>query len=90
MKIIIRAETNVALYAVEDDQPVSLEADRVTLGDPEWLIIGDCNINNCAVLQADTIPGDWTGGKYLFDGKAWQVNPDYVEPQPTPEPEPEP
>lgn len=90
MKTITRIPGNVSLYLIEDDQPVTIEADHVSIGEPVWLIVGDCNTDNCKLLPVNTAPADWTGGKYCFDGVAWSANPDYKEPQDILPPEPQP
>ena len=43
-------------------------------------IICDMNSSNSTVHTSVTPPGDWKGGKYLFDGTDWTANPDYVAP----------
>ena len=79
MKTLIRTETKVSLYLFADSETVDVQADRVVVGDPETLIIGDCDSSNATLIENVTEPTEWTGWKYLYDGE-WQTNPDYVAP----------
>lgn len=90
MKIITRTSSNMSLYVLSEDETLTWDDRGMVIGSPEWLIVSDCPADSVTVFDNITPPDDWRGGKYLFDGKAWKVNPDWVEPQPTPEPEPEP
>jgi hypothetical protein len=38
---------------------------------------GDINITNSALYSVETIPEDYEGGKYLFDGEVWSLDPNY-------------
>ena len=83
MKTLCINETKFSLYIFEDTQTVIQTTDNTIVGDPiEW-IIGDCNSENSTVYENVTLPDDWKGGKYLFDGSTWSKNPDYIEPSVT-------
>ena len=75
---------NVSLYVFEDSKAIDLTSNSTTIGNPEELIIADCNSSNAVVHTGVTSPDDWAGGKYMFDGSTWSLNPDYIAP---PEPE---
>ena len=79
MKTLIRTETKVSLYLFADSETVDVQADRVVVGDPETLIIGDCDSSNATLVEDVTEPTEWAGWKYLYDGE-WQTNPNYVAP----------
>ena len=73
-------KNNLSLYLFGDEKPLSIQQDKIVVGDPEELIIGDCNINNTTLHGGITAPADWVGGKYFFDGTDWALNPDWVDP----------
>lgn len=75
---------NLSLYLFEDGQTVDLADDSTVVGNPAEFIIGDCNSSDSVLHESVTPPKDWVGGKYLFDGTTWELNPDYVEPEPEP------
>ena len=87
MKVITNSTTNVALYTFDDSQVVLPESDRIVIGEPPELIIGDYSSDTATVYENVTVPEDWRGHKYLYDG-SWSDNPDWVEPV-EPEEEPE-
>jgi len=88
MKTILRRETKVSLYLVDDACPVIVGEDVTVIGDPPELMVADCTQNNCVVVENVAVPNDWRGGKYTYDG-AWTLSPKWVEPPP-PAPEPVP
>ena len=67
----------VSLYTFADDVTLAVTEKSITTPD---FIIGDCNNTNSVVYQGVTPPSDWAGGKYLFDGAAWELNPAWVAP----------
>jgi hypothetical protein len=79
MKILVK--NNVAIYKFADDKHIGLEADKIVVGNPEELIIADCNISNTTVYTGVTdTPDDWAGNKYLYDGTTWTNNPNWRDP----------
>lgn len=81
MKTLVK--DNKSLYLLADDEVVVLTPENITVGEPPKFIIADCNSTNTTLYEGVTGPADWVGGKYLFDGTTWTVNPDWVEPDPT-------
>lgn len=78
MKIITRVATKVALYAFNDNEVISLNANSTSIGDPVELIISDCDLSNSLVFdQVENMPEDWIGGKYCFNGQSWTLNDQY-------------
>lgn len=71
----------LSLYLFEDDKPLLIEKDKITVGDPADFIIGDCNSGNTVLHEGITGPEDWIGGKFLFDGTNWAPNPNWVAPE---------
>ena len=80
MKTLIRTETKVSLYLFANSETVDVQADKVVVGNPETLIICDCDSSNSTLIEDVTEPTEWAGWKYLYDGE-WKSNPDYVAPE---------
>lgn len=80
MKTIVRTETNLSLYCLADDVAINLGDNVTVVGEPAQFIINDCNAHNVQVFEQVTAPDDWEGGKYCFDGQAWSIAPDWIEP----------
>ena len=79
MQTIVRKDTNVSLYYLEDSKTVSIGSDSTTISDggtPE-LIIADCNSSNAVLHQSVDTKSDWWGWKYKHDGSSWSANADY-------------
>jgi len=79
MQTIVRKDTNVSLYYLEDSKTVSIGSDSTTISDggtPE-LIIADCNSSNAVLHQSVDTKSDWWGWKYKHDGSAWSANSDF-------------
>lgn len=86
MKVITDSTTNVALYTFDDSQVVLLESDRIVIGEPPELIIGDYSSDTATVYENVNVPEGWRSQKFLYDG-SWSDNPDWVEPVKPIEPE---
>jgi hypothetical protein len=81
MKTIVENSTNLSKFIYEDDVVITMEADRIVIGDPEFLIVGCHNENDSTVYENVTnVPVDWTGNKFTFDGTTWTLNPNWVDP----------
>jgi hypothetical protein len=81
MKTITFNDSNVSVYLFADDKALDVQSDKIIVGDPEELIIGDCNSSNVTVHENVTEPDDWFGWKYFYDGTTWTLNPDWVDPR---------
>ncbi len=83
MKTIVHKDNKESKYLFEDSKPVIIEAHQITVGsDPVDFYVGDMSSANAILYENVTnAPSDWTGCKYLFDGKVWTKNPKYVEPK---------
>lgn len=65
----------VSLYVFADEAVLTVTDERIVTPD---FIIWDCSSANSVVHQKVTLPTDWVGGKYLFDGSSWLPNPNWV------------
>ena len=81
MKTITRNDNNISLYLFADDKALDVQSDKIIVGDPEELVIGDCNSSNVTVHENVTEPDDWYGLKYFYDGTTWTLNSDWVDPR---------
>lgn len=81
MKTITRNEDNISIWMFADNKALDVQSDKIIVGDPEELIIGDCNSSNVTVHENVTEPDDWYGWKYFYDGTTWTLNPDWVDPR---------
>ena len=80
MKTLINTESKVSLYLFADSETVDIQSNKTVVGDPETMIIADCNSSNSTLVEGVTEPTEWSGWKYLYDGE-WQSNPDYSAPE---------
>ena len=81
MKTLVRNDTNVSLYIFPDSKSVTIEDNRISVGDPLDFHIGDCNSFNATLFTDVTPPEDWIGCKYLYtQADGWKVDPAYREP----------
>lgn len=81
MKTIVENTTNLSKYLLADDVAVSATTENITVGNPAQFIIADLNSDNATVYSNVTdAPADWSGNKYLYDGAAWTLNPNWVDP----------
>jgi hypothetical protein len=82
VKTITENSTNLSKYVFEDDKPVTMGSDKLTIGsDPVDFYVADLNSSNSTMHTGVTAPEGWTGCKFLFDGTDWSDNPDWVEPE---------
>ena len=77
MQTITFKESNISVFSFEDNPTIIVTAENITC--PNF-VIGDMNSSNAAVYTGVTLPGDWAGEKYFFDGTTWTANPNYVAP----------
>lgn len=81
MKTIVENSTNLSKYLLADSETVTIEADKITVGNPAKFIIADLNSGNATLHTGVTNdPDDWTGNKYTFDGTTWTQDPNWVDP----------
>tara|TARA_R100000482_G_C5034707_1_gene105649 strand:+ start:115 stop:357 length:243 start_codon:yes stop_codon:yes gene_type:complete len=80
MKTLINTESKISLYLFADSETVDVQSSKVVVGNPETLIICDCNSSNSTLVEGVTEPTEYVGRKYLYDG-GWQSNPDYIAPE---------
>ena len=80
MKTITLKENGISLYLFADDVALDVNDERIVVGDPVKFIIGDCNATNVDIHENVSDPGAWCGWKYFYDGQAWTLNPEWVDP----------
>tara|TARA_R110000787_G_scaffold278715_1_gene388581 strand:+ start:1422 stop:1721 length:300 start_codon:yes stop_codon:yes gene_type:complete len=80
-KTITFNESNISAYIYDNDVPVAVESNRLVVGNPAELHIGDMHSGNATVHENVTAPADWYGGKYLFDGTDWTEVAGWVHPK---------
>tara|TARA_R100001369_G_scaffold28301_1_gene50851 strand:+ start:761 stop:1222 length:462 start_codon:yes stop_codon:yes gene_type:complete len=68
----------VVIYLFADDTAIDVQSDKTVIGDPETLIISDCNSSNVTVVTGVTDPSDYWGWKYKHtSGSSLSVNSDF-------------
>ena len=80
MIIITRTATKEVIHKLADGTKVFRNWNNIIIDNTDFIY--DLNDSNTTVYEgvSDT-PGDFDGGKYLYDG-SWSANPDYIEPTP--------
>lgn len=78
MKTIVHNDNQVSLYLFDDSEVITVTDNRIVIGDPETLIIEDCNSNNVTIHENVSEPDDYIGWKYKFTGE-WELNPDFID-----------
>lgn len=81
MKVITETSTQLAKYALADDETIVSTADDLQIGNPVKFIVADLNSTTVTITDNVTnVPADWMGNKYTFDGTTWTLNPNWVDP----------
>lgn len=78
MKTIVENSTNHSIFIFEDSDDIIMEDTRIVA--PNFIIA--CNNKNDSVLYENvTVPDDWFGRKYFFDGTDWTLDPNFKSPE---------
>ena len=78
MKTIVENSTNHSIFVFEDDDEIIMEETRIVA--PNYIIA--CNSKNDSKLYENvTVPDDWFGRKYFFDGTTWELDPNFKSPE---------
>ena len=86
MKVLVRTDDNVALYAFADDQVINEVDNKLSLGDPVEQVIADCNYTNCTLHENVTnLPSDFIGLKYTYDDSAFELDANFAAMMPNDE-----
>ena len=81
MKTIVETATGLSKYLLDDSVTITVDSDRIVVGNPAQFIINDLNSSNTTITESvSNAPSDWTGNKYTFNGTTWTQNPDWVDP----------
>ena len=78
MKTIIKNDTNLSIYYLEDSHEVVLNDDGLWIGSGEHKSRISNRTSEDTTLHTN-VPTltDWYGGKYLYNGTAWSLNSEY-------------
>ena len=79
MKTITK--NNVSLYLFEDSVAITITEENITVGEPVQFIIDDCTSSNVVLHEGVSTPDDFMGHKYFYDGTAWSLNSDWIDPR---------
>lgn len=78
MKTIVENSTNHSIFIFDDGDEIIMEDNRIVA--PNFIIA--CNNKNDSVLYENiTVPEDWLGRKYFFDGTTWELDPNFKSPE---------
>ena len=79
MNIVVETSTSIVKYAGDD---YTLLPDKIEVRKSGVLafVVGDMNSSNAEIVEVDSVPADYVGGKYLYTGGAFTTNPGYAEP----------
>ncbi len=77
MKTLVHTTTKESRFVFNDEDTVTI-TDEIVI--TPLFNVGDMNSSNAELFSNVTPPEDWIGNKYLFDGTAWTLNPEYKEP----------
>lgn len=87
MKTITENSTKLSKYLFEDSKTITIESDRIVIGDtsnPD-LIICDLNSSNATLTENVTdAPSDWIGCKYTYNPAAdpkWAQDSNWEDPE---------
>ena len=80
-KTIVENSTNLSKFVYGNDVAISMQSDKIVIGDPEVLIIACHNSSDSTLYENVTAPDDWYGNMYFFDGTTWSLNPNFVDPR---------
>jgi|TARA_Y100000015_G_C2339206_1_gene65070 hypothetical protein len=79
--------SKLSKYVFEDSKVVTMESDRIVVGDPSSpdFYIADLNSNNATLTENVTdVPSNWIGNRYTYDPAAdpkWVQDPDWIDPE---------
>ena len=87
MKTITENSTKLSKYLFEDSKTITVESDRIVIGDtsnPDSIIC-DLNSSNATLTENVTdAPSDWIGCKYTYDPAAdpkWVQDSNWEDPE---------
>jgi len=76
MQTIVKTDTNVSLYYIEDNKTISINEENTTISLNGTLekTIQDCTSSNVTLRTGVDTKNDWWGQKYKHDGSSWSAN----------------
>ena len=88
MKTITENSSKLSKYLFEDSKAVTMESDKITVGDPSSpdFYIADLNSDNATLTENVTdAPENWMGNRYTYDPSAdpkWVQDSNWTDPSP--------
>tara|TARA_R100000278_G_scaffold75773_1_gene59080 strand:- start:71 stop:397 length:327 start_codon:yes stop_codon:yes gene_type:complete len=86
-KILVKNDTKLVVYALDDDQSVDIQSDKTIVGAFDsgsrgFPNISDLNSSNCTLITGVTVPSGtdvesdgstarWVNNKYTYDDGTW-------------------
>lgn len=82
MQIIVEKETNLSIAMFQDVDTVTIGSSELNASDSYGItyIYKFLNSSNATLHENVITPDDWVSGKYTFDGEAWALNQDWIDP----------
>jgi hypothetical protein len=78
MNILVETNTNIVRY-IDYDFVIFNNSTVVSKGGELKFIVHDMNASNSTLLNVQSAPEDWVGGKYLLYDGEWVLNPDWED-----------
>ena len=85
MTKIITNSDGLVVYAFGDGRSVTIGSDKITVGADSDAVkvttsafrVQDLNSSNSTLHTGVTLPNDYVGGRYIYNGSSWSVDPSY-------------
>lgn len=87
MKTITENSTKLSKYLFEDSKTITVESDKIIVGDPSSPDSTICDLNSSNATLTENVtdaPSNWIGERYTYDPAAdpkWVANPDWEDPE---------
>lgn len=85
MKTIVENATNLSKFLFENDKRVIMHSTHIDVGPEEKLdfIVACHSTEDCTLYENITGPEEeWYGNKWHFDGTAWKLVENWIDPRP--------
>ena len=87
MKTITENSTKLSKYLFEDSKTITVESDKIIVGDPSNPDSTICDLNSSNATLTENVtdaPSNWIGERYTYDPAAdpkWVANPNWEDPE---------